>query len=318
MKLALFNDYIPAVVVGDKTLVDVSKAVGDEVMKLRPHERMAEIIANFERLRPAIEKAAQAGGGVPVAGARLRAPLPRPSKILCAIGNFYEGTKTPIRPLALFLKSPAAVLDPGGTVELPKQQANVFHHEAEIAIVIGRRAKNVSQSDAMNYVFGFTCFMDISARGLGDNVGFIGKSFDTFAPHGPWIVTRDEIPDPNKLSIRMWNDEQPRHDYNTSDMEHPPAELVSYASSISTLEPGDLISCGTNHQQIGPVQDGETVTIEIERIGRFSVKIHDEQKRKWPKEVDRAMADFTRGRRTDPATPVPAILRPREGGATHR
>jgi 2-keto-4-pentenoate hydratase/2-oxohepta-3-ene-1,7-dioic acid hydratase in catechol pathway len=317
MKLALFNDYIPAVVVGDKTLVDVSKVVGDEVMKLRPHERMPEIIANFDRLRPALEKAAQAGG-VPVAGVRLRAPLPRPSKILCAIGNFFEGTKTPIRPLALFLKSPAAVLDPGGTVELPKQQANVFHHEAEIAIVIGRRAKNVSQADAMNYVFGFTCFMDISARGLGDNVGFIGKSFDTFAPHGPWIVTRDEIPNPNQLSIRMWNDDQPRHDYNTSDMEHPPAELVAYGSSISTLEPGDLISCGTNHQQIGPVQDGETVTIEIERIGRFSVKIHDEQKRKWPKEVDRAMADFTRGRRTDPSTPMPAILRPREGGATHR
>jgi 2-keto-4-pentenoate hydratase/2-oxohepta-3-ene-1,7-dioic acid hydratase in catechol pathway len=318
MKLALFNDYIPGVVVGDKTLVDVSKAVGEEVMKLRPHERMPEIIANFDRLRPALEKAAQAGGGVPIAGAKLRAPLPRPSKILCAIGNFFEGTKTPIRPLALFLKSPGAVLDPGGTVELPKQQANVFHHEAEIAIVIGRRAKNVSQSEAMNHVFGFTCFMDISARGLGDNVGFIGKSFDTFAPHGPWIVTRDEIPNPNQLSIRMWNDDQPRHDYNTSDMEHPPAELVAYGSSISTLEPGDLISCGTNHQQIGPVQDGETVTIEIERIGRFSVKIHDEQKRKWPKEVDRAMADFTRGRRTDPSTPIPAILRPREGGATHR
>jgi 2-keto-4-pentenoate hydratase/2-oxohepta-3-ene-1,7-dioic acid hydratase in catechol pathway len=316
MKLALFNDYIPAVVVGDK-LIDVSKAVGDDVMKLRPHERMPEIIANFDQLRPALEKAAQAGG-VPVSGARLRAPLPRPSKILCAIGNFFEGTKTPVRPLALFLKSPAAVLDPGGTVELPKQQANVFHHEAEIAIVIGRRAKNVSQADAMNYVFGFTCFMDISARGLGDNVGFIGKSFDTFAPHGPWIVTRDEIPNPNQLSIRMWNDDQPRHDYNTSDMEHPPAELVAYASSISTLEPGDLISCGTNHQQIGPVQDGETVTIEIERIGRFSVKIHDEQKRKWPKEVDRAMADFTRNRRTDPSTPLPAILRPREGSATHR
>lgn len=317
MKLALFNDYIPAVVVDDKTLVDVSKVVGDEVMKLRPHERMPEIIANFDRLRPALEKAAQAGG-VPIAGVRLRAPLPRPSKILCAIGNFFEGTKTPIRPLALFLKSPAAVLDPGGTVELPKQQANVFHHEAEIAIVIGRRAKNVSQADAMNYVFGFTCFMDISARGLGDNVGFIGKSFDTFAPHGPWIVTRDEIPNPSQLSIRMWNDDQPRHDYNTSDMEHPPTELVAYGSSISTLEPGDLISCGTNHQRIGPVQDGETVTIEIERIGRFSVKIHDEQKRKWPKEVDRAMADFTRGRRTDPSTPMPAILRPREGGATHR
>lgn len=317
MKLALFNDYIPAVVVGDKSLVDVSKAVGEEVMKLRPHERMPEIIANFERLRPALEKAAQAGG-VPIAGVRLRAPLPRPSKILCAIGNFFEGTKTPIRPLALFLKSPAAVLDPGGTVELPRQQANVFHHEAEIAIVIGRRAKNVSQSEAMNYVFGFTCFMDISARGLGDNVGFIGKSFDTFAPHGPWIVTRDEIPNPNQLSIRMWNDDQPRHDYNTSDMEHPPAELVAYGSSISTLEPGDLISCGTNHQQIGPVQDGETVTIEIERIGRFSVKIHDEFKRKWPKEIDRAMADFTRGRRSDPSTPIPAILRPREGGATHR
>ncbi|MGH7905423.1 MAG: fumarylacetoacetate hydrolase family protein [Candidatus Binataceae bacterium] len=308
MKLALFNDYLPGVVVGDR-IVDVSDVVGREVMNLRPYDRMPEIIVRFERLKEPLQSAVR-GEGVAVSSVRLRAPLPRPSKMLNAIGNYYEFTKTPKKPIGLFLKAPSSVLDPGGTVELPPHQAKVFHHEAELAVVIGKSAAKVSEQDANNFIFGYTCFIDVSARGLGDGVGFTGKSFDTFAPIGPWIVTKDEIPDPLKLQIRFWVNDEPRHDYNTSDMEHSPAELLSWASAVSTLEPGDVISTGTNHQQIGPVQDGETITIEIERIGRMSAKVHDALKRKWPKEIDKPMADWVRERRTNPNAAPPSIMIP--------
>lgn len=310
MKLAMFNDFIPGVVVGDR-IYDTSRVVGEAIMGLRPYGRMAAIIEQFGRLSERLAEAAR-GAGSPLASVRLRAPLPRPTKIICAIGNFFEGTKTAPRPIDMFLKAPSAILDPGGTVELPPHQASIFHHEAEIAAVIGRRARNVALSEAPAHIFGYTCFIDVSARGLGYGVGFRGKSFDTFAPIGPWIVTAEEVGDPQKLRVRLWVDGQPRHDYNTGDMEHPVAELVSWASQVVTLEPGDVISCGTNHQGIGPLQDGERVEIEIERIGRMAVGVHDAAKRTWPREIDRTMADYVRARRTDPGVALPKILIPRE------
>ncbi|MBI3301001.1 MAG: fumarylacetoacetate hydrolase family protein [Deltaproteobacteria bacterium] len=307
MKLALFDDFVPGVVRGDR-LVDVSAVVG-EIMALPPHDRMPSIIAEFDRLRPALTEAARTEG-VPLKSVRLRAPIPRPSKILCGLGNYMEGTDTPKRPLGLFLKAPSAVIDPGETVELPPAQATVFHHEAELAVVIGRRAKGVAAADAPAFIFGYTCFIDVSARGLGQGVGFIDKSFDTFAPLGPWVVTKDEIGDPQKLQVRLWVDGQPRHDYNTDDMEHSVVELVSWASRVATLEPGDILSCGTNHQGIGPMQDGETVEIEIEKIGRMAVQVRDPLKRSWPKGIDEEMARFVRERRRDPSTPLPKTLFP--------
>ena len=309
MKLALFNDFVPGVVNGDR-IVDVSTAVG-EIMALPPHDRMPSLIAAFDRLRPALTEAAHAQG-VLLSSVRLRAPSPRPSKLLCGLGNYMEGTDTPKRPLGLFLKSPAAVIGPGDTVELPSAQATIFHHEAELAVVIGpRQAKRVSVEEATAYIFGYTCFIDVSARGLGQGVGFIDKSFDTFGPMGPWIVTKDEIGDPQKLQVRLWVDGQPRHDYNTDDMEHSVVDLVSWASNVATLEPGDVISCGTNHQGLGPVQDGETVEIEIEKIGRMAVQVRDPLKRSWPKAIDEETARWVREFRRNPSLPLPRMLAPR-------
>jgi len=308
MKLALFNDFVPGVVNGDR-IVDVSSVVG-AIMALPVHDRMPALIADFDRLRPALAEAARAEG-VTLSSVRLRAPLPRPSKLLCAIGNFMEGTDTPKRPIGLFLKSPTAVIGAEDTVELPPAQANIFHHEAELAVVIGpRKAKGVSVEDAPAFIFGYTCFIDVSARGLGTGVGFIDKSFDTFAPMGPWIVTKEEISNPQKLQVRLWVDGQPRHNYNTDDMEHTVAELVSWGSNVATLEPGDVISCGTNHQGLGPVQDGERVEIEVEGVGRMAVTVRDPLKRSWPKEIDEDMARFVREWRRNPSTPPPRAMTP--------
>lgn len=180
----------------------------------------------------------------------------------------------------------------------------MFHHDAELAIVIGRRAKDVLPSDAHEYIFGYACFIDVSARGALQRVGFADKSPDTFGPMGPWIATADEVSDPQDLRVRLWVDGQLRHDYRTDDMEHPVGDLVAWASRIATLEPGDVIACGVNHQGVGAVQDRETVVVDIECIGSMALTVADPLKRSWPKGVDRELADFTRGHRLDPSLPV--------------
>ena len=295
MKIALFDDYRPGIVVGNR-IADASEPAGD-VMLLPPLLRMPALIESFDELGPAFQEL-ESSSGVALSSVRLRAPVPRPSKILCAAANFREGMDAPLRPLIMFLKSPQTICDPGGTVNLPSTDADVFHHEAELAVVIGKRASAISQDDAMDHVFGYSCFIDVSARGSGRGIAFTGKSYDAFGPFGPWIVTRDEISDIPKLQVRLWVDGVLRQDYSMDDIAHPVPEIIAVSSEVSTLVPGDVLACGTNHQQLGPVQDGETVDIEIDQIGRMQISVRDPLKRTWPKGVDEEMARRLREMRT--------------------
>jgi 2-keto-4-pentenoate hydratase/2-oxohepta-3-ene-1,7-dioic acid hydratase in catechol pathway len=255
-----------------------------------PHLTMQGLIDAFDRLRPALEQQAAQGEALPLSSVRLRAPLPRPGKILCCIANYWEDAQREARPLNMFLKNPEAVIGPGDTIMLPEfTEPWIFMHEAELALVIKGPAKKVGQASWRSAVFGYTCLIDVSARGEGRRTwkagSWLGKSFDTFAPIGPCIATADEIPEPNDLVVRFWNDGQLRHNYNTDDMEHRVPELVEFASTIMTLNTGDLIACGTNHEGLGALQDGETVDIEIERIGRMSLKVADPLKRSWERGI---------------------------------
>ena len=291
MKLVLYNDFQPGVL-ADQRVVDISQATANLAGGL-PQEVMERIIATYNSRRPQFERREREGRGTPLSSVRLRPPLPRPGKILCAVGNYREGTGREAQPVDFFLKSPDAVIGPGDTVALPERQHTVFHHEAELAVVIGKRAHQVKASEAMGYVFGYTAFMDVSGRGgigRSGSASFLGKSYDTFAPLGPCIVTADAIPDPHRLAVKYWVNGELRHDYNTSDMEHPIPELIEFASSVMTLLPGDVIACGTNHQGLGPLQDGDTGEIEIESIGRFAIHVVDPLKRSWPRGVDQAAA----------------------------
>jgi 2-keto-4-pentenoate hydratase/2-oxohepta-3-ene-1,7-dioic acid hydratase in catechol pathway len=220
--------------------------------------------------------------------------MPRPGKMLFGLGNYHENVKGQVAPLGLFLKSPSSILDPGGTVRLPPIDAVIFHHEGELAFVIGKRGKDIPEAEALDYIFGYTCIVDVSARGLGGGVLFIDKSPDTFCPMGPWITTRDEIPDPQKLRVRFWENEELRQDYNTDDMEHSVREIVAWASRIATLKVGDVFACGTNHQGLGPMQDSESGTIEVDGIGRMTIKVEDPQKRRWPFGIDRGVGKAVR------------------------
>ena len=255
-----------------------------------PQLTMQGLIDGFEGMRPALERLAEEGEARPLASVRLRAPLPRPGKILCCIANYWEHAQREARPLNMFLKNPEAVVGPSDTIVLPEfTEPWVFMHEAELALVIRGPAKKVSQANWQSAVFGYTCLIDVSARGEGRRTwkagSWLGKSFDTFAPIGPCITTADEIPDPNDVIVRFWDDGQLRHNYNTDDMEHRVPELIEFASAIMTLNSGDLIACGTNHEGLGALQDGETVEIEVQHVGRMKLNVIDPLKRSWERGI---------------------------------
>lgn len=286
MRLVLFDDYRPGVL-RDGRVVDVSAATASlGVSSYR--KLMPTIVEHFDTLRPEFERIAASDSGRPVAEVRLRAPNPAPPKLLACFGNYTEVAMPERSPQDMFLKSSDCVVGDGDLIELPPHKATVFHHEAELGIIIGQRCKDLSLSEAPGAIFGYTCFVDVSARGLsiaGSN-SRMGKSFDGFGPMGPCITTADEIPDPNGLQVRCWVDGQLRQDYSTEGMEYSVPEVVKFASAHMTLLPGDFICCGTNHLGLGPLQDGERADMEIERIGKFHFLISDPSKRSWPKGVD--------------------------------
>jgi 2-keto-4-pentenoate hydratase/2-oxohepta-3-ene-1,7-dioic acid hydratase in catechol pathway len=286
MKLAFFDDYKLGVVKGDG-IVDVTAAVRD-IPHLGPGDLINGVIARFAEYRPKIEAAAASGKPVPLSSVQLRAPLPKPGNIDCMAVNYMEdGTRDAPAPINAFHKSPGAIIGPGETMVLPDAPASVFEGEAEVAVVIGKRASNVKAADAMDYVFGYVNFIDGSARGLPPpgNVFFQMKSRDTFAPIGPWIVTADEIADPQRLQVRLWNNGEIRQNFNTSDMAHDIRRCIEWVTSIHTLEPGDILATGTNHRGLHAFQDGDRIELETEGLGRLVFHVRDDLKRTWEKET---------------------------------
>lgn len=303
MKLVLFDEGRPGLLQADG-VVDISNVVAP--LGARTGQRAMEaIITHMDDLRTELSRLEREGDTVPLADVALRSPLPQPRKILCMGGNYREfGARKP-SPMWGFQKSPQAVIGPGDTVVLPPDDANIFHHEAELVLVFGKPGTGVKQSEAMDHVFGYLAGVDVSARlpairrpgGGRDNATMPispPKSFDTFAPLGPCIATKDEIPDPHHLQIRLWVDGELRVDYNTDDLAHSIPESIEWANAIESFGPGDLLFMGTNHQGLGPLQDGDHVEIEIERVGRFSFQVSDPLKRRWPKGIDELTAEDIR------------------------
>jgi 2-keto-4-pentenoate hydratase/2-oxohepta-3-ene-1,7-dioic acid hydratase in catechol pathway len=286
MKLLYIDDYKVAVLTGD-TVVDVSDIVAD-IPHLDRADIMAGLIAQFDAYRGRIAAAVAARKGVPLASVRVRAPLPKPRTIVCMAVNYMEdGTRSEPAEINAFHKTASAIIGTGEVMELPDAPATNFEAEAEIAIVIGRRARNVSRADAMSHVFGFVNFIDGSARNLPPvrNVFFQAKSRETFAPIGPYIVTADEIADPMNVDIRLTVNGTVKQAFNTSDMGHDMARCIEWVSSIQTLEPGDILATGTNHRGLSSIQDGDRIALECTGLGRLEVSIRDDLKRTWPRET---------------------------------
>jgi 2-keto-4-pentenoate hydratase/2-oxohepta-3-ene-1,7-dioic acid hydratase in catechol pathway len=286
MKLLFFDDFKLGVLKGD-AVVDVSDVVRD-IPHTGPGNLMSGLIERWGDYKSRLEAAVNQGRGVPIAQVRIRPPLPKPTNIECMAVNYMEdGTRSEPAPINAFHKSPSSIIGDGDTMVLPDVPAAIFEGEAEMALVIGKRASNVSQADAMSYIFGYLNFIDGSARGLppAGNTFYQMKSRDTFAPIGPFLVTADEIPDPNKLQVRLWVNGELKQNYNTSDMAHKIPRCIEWITSIHTLEPGDIVATGTNHRGLSAFQNGDLIEIETEGLGRLRFHVRDELKRTWARET---------------------------------
>ena len=286
MKLVFFDDFKLGAVKGDQ-VVDLSSEVSD-IPRVSAQDVLVGVITQFAQRKQKLEAAVANGRGVPLSSVRIRPPVPKPTTIDCMAVNYMEdGTRSEPAPINAFHKSPSAIIGHGDTMVLPDAPATIFEGEAEIALVIGKRATNVAAKDAMGYIFGYMNFIDGSARGLppAGNTFFQMKSRDTFAPIGPYLVTADEVPDPQNLQVKLWVNGQIMQNYNTNDMAHKIPRCIEWLSSIHTLEPGDIVALGTNHRGLNPFQDGDTVELEVERLGRLQFKIKDDLKRTWARET---------------------------------
>ena len=254
---------------------------------------MIDLLERGEAWRRALQKTLEAvtesqhaltlpeGVFTPIEKVRLRAPLPRPGKIVC-VGLNYEshraeqGIKSPARPI-FFLKSGNTICGPGDSIVLPPNSAQV-DHEAEFAVVIGKRGKGIPEEKVFEHIAGFTILNDVTARDMqhGDGQWFRGKSCDTFGPTGPCIVTTDEIPDPHSLRISLTLNGRTMQDSNTCDLIFKIPFLLSYLSQSLTWEVGDLLSTGTpggvGHHRKPPVylRPGDTVSVTVEGIGTLT------------------------------------------------
>ena len=282
MKIIFFDDFRLGVLSGDQ-VVDVSDKVTDIPM-VGPHDLINGLIENFENYRSVFEAAAGSGDGVPLDGVRIRPPLPRPINIDCMAVNYMEdGTRSEPAPIIAFTKAPNSIIGPDDTMVLQDIPATVFEGEAELGVVIGKRCYQVSEAEAMDYVFGYINFIDGSARGLppAGNVFFQMKARETFTPIGPYLVTKEEIADPQSLPIKLWVNGNLMQDFNTDDMAHSITRCIEWISHVHALEPGDIIATGTNHGGLNPFHDGDVVELECEGLGRLKINIRDDLKRTW-------------------------------------
>lgn len=281
MKLLTFFDERAGYRIGkmadDGGLVDLTHLAGDGGLCAATILRCFDLDGNFHELSAKSAKK----GSLEFADLKLAAPVPRPGKIICIGLNYRNhaiesGMEIPKSPI-VFSKYSSCAIGGGEAISLPRGSEQV-DFEAELAVVIGRTAKHVSREAAMNYVFGYTNFNDVSARDFqfADGQWQRGKSCDTFAPFGPYVVTKDEISDPHKLRIRFRLNGETLQDSTTAELIFGVPELIEFLSRSITLEPGDIIATGTppgvGFARKPPIflKDGDVCEVEIEGLGVLS------------------------------------------------
>jgi 2-keto-4-pentenoate hydratase/2-oxohepta-3-ene-1,7-dioic acid hydratase in catechol pathway len=239
------------------------------------------LMASLDGLRPALEAAARVSRPFPLDGARLLSPVANPGKVIAAPVNYKKHLEEAladkgihhgnligeIHKVGMFLKASSSVVGPGEGVALVHTDRR-NDHEVELAVVIGRRARNVAAADALGCVAGYCIGLDMTIRGPEERS--MRKSPDSYCVLGPWLATADEIADPGNLSISITVNGAPRQDAHTSDLILTVAELIAWASSFYTLYPGDVLLTGTP-QGVGPVKAGDVMVASIEKIGTMQV-----------------------------------------------
>lgn len=286
MKIASFNDYRVGIV-DDQGIFDVTPALPDFLDHL-PRQRINWLIANWAAISPALSGYRSFGAALSLDEVRLLAPNPAPQHVFAAPANYRKhigelGSRTvtkagrSAREQGFFLKAPGSLVGAGGAILLPQGSSRRFDHESELAVVIGRAARNVPRASAMDYVFGYSCLVDATMRieqGVAEEERSMRKSFETFTPMGPYIVTADSVPDPQALQNRLWVNGELRQQANTGEMIVGIAELIELVSSVLPLQPGDVIASGTP-EGVGPFAPGDEVRIEIESVGSMSLPVRE-------------------------------------------
>lgn len=280
MRICIFNDNQPGVLAQDGTVVDLGDLISEHVPA---HDRMNALINAWDELRGTVAERAATGGGIPEAEVTLRAPQPRPINLFAAPVNYHkhqqemggEGGVYKDRQIMTaevrkgFLKAVTSIVGPDGAIELPWDDRR-FDHEAEIGVIIGKTASRVSAEDALDYVFGYTPLLDITLRGEEDRS--YRKSFDTFTPVGPYIVTADEVPNPEALDFWLTVNGEERQRANTSQLIYGIAKLIEVYSEVMTLQPGDIIATGTP-EGVGQIVPGDTVVLTIPEVGELTMPV---------------------------------------------
>jgi 2-keto-4-pentenoate hydratase/2-oxohepta-3-ene-1,7-dioic acid hydratase in catechol pathway len=299
MKIVRFDDERVGYVDG-RDVVDLTSVVPPSSTGLAGSP-MRRLIAEYEQVRT--EGCRRDLPRIALEETALRCPVPDPSKILAAPVNYVDhqremSSASTVSELGLFLKSPASLLDPGGTVRLPYTDRR-FDQEGELSVIIGRGASRIETEDeALNAVFGFTGALDMTMRGGEDRS--TRKSFATFTPIGPWIVTADEFGDPSAVDLTCSVNGTVRQRANTRDLIWSASRLVMYASWISALLPGDILLTGTP-AGVDEVIDGDEVVLELSGLGRpLAVQVTSAG----------AIPSHTSGHRSGPVPPA-STRRPR-------
>lgn len=286
MKIAVFDDYRVGLVEGE-SIYDVTAAIPN-ASEAWPPVFMNQAIASWDKLLPQVREARRSALAIPLASVKLLPPNPCPVHLVAAPANYRKHIAEmgamavtrkgrSAREQGFFMKASASVSGPARGIELPKGSTRRFDHESELAVVIGKTARNVKRENALDHVFGYSCLVDVTMRivkDVAEEERVMRKSFDTFTPLGPWIVTADEVGDPQGLSNQLFVNGECRQDANTRDMIVGVAELIELVSSVMTLYPGDVIASGTP-EGIGPIKAGDKVTIRIERVGEMTVDVRE-------------------------------------------
>ena len=282
MKLCRFDDNRLGVV-SDDGVRDVTAALAKLPSATYPFPRHDALIAHLAELRPEIEKLAKAAKPMALERVKLLSPVANPGKIMAAPVNYTKHLQEAladkgihhgnlvqeIHKAGIFLKATSAVVGPSAGVKLVHTDRR-NDHEVELAIVIGKAAKDVKAAQAMDYIAGYCIGLDMTIRGPEERS--LRKSPDSYCVLGPWLVTRDEVPDPGQIGVKITVNGEVKQDAHTSDLILSVAQLIEWGSSFYTLHPGDVILTGTP-QGVGPVKPGDTMVASLERIGSMTVKV---------------------------------------------
>lgn len=281
MKIAIFNENLLGVVIGER-VADITNVAGWN--PVYPNESFLKLVENFEELKGKIEAEIESCPTFRLSEVKLKSPVPETRKIWAAPVNYrnhqiemnklFNNAPRTIEEIKLFLKSPESLSGPSDPILLPIKGRRT-DHEAELGYVVGKKAKNIPASEAKDYIFGYFALLDISIRGNEERTW--RKSFDSFTPIGPWIVTADEIENPNDLAMKLWVNEELRQDGSTKHLIYDCYQCFEAANQNMTLNPGDIIATGTP-EGVGPIEDGDTVRIEIEKVGEFTVNVQYAEK----------------------------------------